>query len=294
MKSPIISHLLVLLATFLVGGSFIVSQKLSGIVNPISLNLLRFVYASIFLAPFIVFKKEYRVRIIPSFQRAMIISFFYSLFFIGLFKSLEYTTALNTGTIFTLVPLLTAIFSIFAFKQSISIKQFIVYFVGIVGTIVVVFKGNLELLLNLSLNKGDILFSFAVISMALYSISGKYLYRENDKLIVLVFMTLTGGCIWMGAALVALDIPLGWGKIENEFFWYMTYLSLLATLLTSYLYHRAIVNIGPKKVMAYVYLNPAAIALLLFAFEGVIIPLWSAIGIIISSITTKILLTMQD
>ncbi len=76
----------------------------------------------------------------------MIISFFYSVFFIGLFTSLEYTTALNTGTIFTLVPLLTAFLSIIVFKQKIPFKQYLVYFIGILGTCIVVFKGNLELL----------------------------------------------------------------------------------------------------------------------------------------------------
>ena len=73
-------------------------------------------------------------------------------------------------------------------------------------------------------------------------------------------------------------------------FWYITYLSLAATLVTSYLYHRAIVTIGPKKVMAYVYLNPAVIAILLFLFESGIITTWVAVGILISSLATFILL----
>ena len=58
MKS-IQSHLLVLLATFLVAGSFIASQKISGIIDPISLTLYRFVFATLLLAPFIFFQKKY-------------------------------------------------------------------------------------------------------------------------------------------------------------------------------------------------------------------------------------------
>jgi len=213
--------------------------------------------------------------------------------FIGRFKCLQYTTALNTGTIFTLVPLLTAIFALLVFKEHIYSKQVLIYFLGIVGTTIVVFKGDMELFLSLSLNNGDILFAFATISMALYSISGKYFYKKDDHLIVLVFMTLVGGSIWMVLALIFFDIPLEWGKIEGELFLYMTYLSIAATLVTSYLYHRAIVNIGPKKVMAYVYLNPATIALLLFIFEKVTIPFGSIIGIVISSLATIVLLTKR-
>lgn len=290
MSKDLNAHLIILVATFLVGGSFIVSQKLSGIIDPISINLLRFIIASLALAPLIFIKKEFRKKVIPTFKRAMIISFFYSAFFIGLFTSLEYTTALNTGTIFTLVPLLTAFFAIFVFKQKISSKQYLIYFIGIIGTSIVVFKGSLDMFLSLSLNKGDILFLFSISSMALYSICAKYFYKEDDKMIVLVFMTLVGGSIWMALALFFLNIPLEWNKIDNTQFLYVAYLSIAATLITSYLYQKGTVILGPRKVMAYIYLNPATIAILLFVFEFKLINIWMIIGIIISSFATFILL----
>ncbi len=290
MSKDLNAHLIILVATFLVGGSFIVSQKLSGIIDPISINLLRFIIASLALAPFVFIKKEFRKKVIPTFKRAMIISFFYSAFFIGLFTSLEYTTALNTGTIFTLVPLLTAFFAIFVFKQKISSKQYLIYFIGIIGTSIVVFKGSLDMFLSLSLNKGDILFLFSISSMALYSICAKYFYKEDDKMIVLVFMTLVGGSIWMALALFFLNIPLEWNKIDNTQFLYVAYLSIAATLITSYLYQKGTVILGPRKVMAYIYLNPATIAILLFVFEFKLINIWMIIGIIISSFATFILL----
>ena len=104
MTKNIKAHLLVLLATFLIAGSFIASQKLSGVIDPISLTLCRFVFASLILAPFIVFNKKYRTKVLTTLPKGMIIGLFYSLYFIGLFKALESTTALNTGTLFTLVP----------------------------------------------------------------------------------------------------------------------------------------------------------------------------------------------
>lgn len=284
------AHILIILATFLVGGSFIVSQKLSGIVDPISITLLRFIIASVVLAPFVLIKKEFRVKIIPTFKRAMIISFFYSFFFIGLFTSLEYTTALNTGTLFTLVPLLTALLSIAVFKQKIPYKQYIVYFLGILGTCIVVFKGSLQLFLNFSLNYGDIIFLFAIISMALYSISAKYFYKQDDELIVLVFMTLVGGSIWMGISLIFLGIPLQWEKLGNMQFVYLGYLSIAATLITSYLYQKVTVVLGPKKVMSYTYLNPAAITILLFIISSQVLSLWVVVGILVSTLATIVLL----
>jgi drug/metabolite transporter (DMT)-like permease len=290
MNENIKAHILVIIATFLIAGSFIVSKKLSGIIDPISLTLLRFVFASIVLAPIIFIKQKYRSKVVQTFKRALVISLFYSLYFIGLFKALEYTTALNTGTLFTLVPLLTAVFAIFVFKQKITIFQFIVYLVGIVGTCIVVFKGDFQLFLNLSLNYGDIIFLFAIIAMAFYSISAKHFYKEGDEVLVLTFMTLIGGIIWMGLALVFLDIPLQWEKINDDLFLYMCYLAIAATLFTVYLNQKATIILGPKKVMSYIYINPAAIAILMALFYSQTIGLWIVFGILISSLSTFILL----
>ncbi|MGB5868230.1 MAG: DMT family transporter [Arcobacteraceae bacterium] len=288
------SHLLVLFATFLVAGSFIASQKISGIIDPISLTLYRFVFATLLLAPFIFFQKKYRIKVVSTFTRALTISLFYVLYFIGLFKALETTNALNTGTLFTIVPLITSVLAIFILKQKMNFKQLYTYLIGIVGTCIVIFKGDLELLLAFSLNQGDIIFLFATTSMAFYSISTKYFHKKDDELLVLVFMTLVGGCIWMFLALNILDIPLQWGKIEGVSFYYMLYLVIGATLMTVYLYQQASINLGPKKVMAYVYLNPVAIALLLFILEGVSISLIESIGIIISAFATYILLKQKQ
>lgn len=293
MSKNLNAHFIILIATFLVGGSFIVSQKLSGIIDPISITLLRFIIASLLLAPIVFFNQKYIEKIISTFKRAMIISFFYSIYFIGMFKALEFTTALNTGTIFTLVPLLTALFSIFVFKQKISFNQYLIYLIGIIGTCMVIFKGNLELFLSLSLNKGDVIFVFSTFCMALYSISAKYFHKQDDELVVLVFMTLVGGIIWMSLALVLFDVPLDWQKISSKEFLYLGYLTVFATLVTSYLYQKGTIVLGPKKVMAYVYLNPASIVVLSFLIEFKSINFWMFLGILISSFATLILLKKE-
>jgi len=287
------AHLFVLIATFLIALSFIISEKLSGILDPISLTLYRFVFASVVLSPVILMRKKYRSKIRQSFKKAMIISFFYSLYFIGLFKALEFTSSLNTATLFTLTPFITAVFSIVIFQQKLTIFQVFVYIVGIVGTCMVVFKGDLEQFLNFTLSYGDIIFLIAIIFMSLYSISVKYFYKEDDEVLTITFMTLIGGCFWMGAALIIFDIPLQWQKIEGELFLYMTYLSVGATLFTVYFYQKATIVIGPKKLMAYIYINPAFTAISLFVFEGHGISFGSKVGIFISVIVTIIILTKK-
>ncbi len=152
------SHLFVSLATLIIAGSFIVSEKLSSLVNPVSLTLLRFVGAAAILLPIVLYKAEWRNRVPSTLPRAMIISLFFSIYFFCLFESLKTTTSLNTGTLFTLVPFTTAFLSFFIFKDKISKTKMIAYMFGVLGTTWVIFDGRLDLLLSFSLNSGDFIF----------------------------------------------------------------------------------------------------------------------------------------
>lgn len=290
MSNEFKAHIMVLLATFLVAGSFILSKKLAGIVHPISLTLLRFTIATFVLAPFVLFHAKKRTLIFSTFPRAMLISFFYVLYFLLFFKALEYTDALSTGTLYTLVPLVTAILCIFFFRDRIPLKQLFIYICGIIGTLIVVFKGDIQLLLRFSLGQGEFIFLGAVVSMALYSIFMKIVHKKEDDMSVLVLMTLLSGTLWLLGAKMLWNIPLEWQNLSMKDLSYLLYLSIIATFITAYLYQRGTVLIGPKKVMAYIYLSPASIALLLYFFEGATLSTEVCVGIVISTIATFLLL----
>lgn len=282
------AHIYVLIATFLVAGSFIATQKLADVVNPFSLTLLRFVGSVVILSPIILIRKQYRDKVISTIPRAMVISFFYALYFMTMFESLKTTTVLNTGTLYTLVPLLTAILAFFIFKEEIGIKKFIVYIVGLLGTIWVVFRADISELIAFSLNSGDYIYLVGVVSMAIYSITMKLMYRDDNPF-VLVFCTLLGGAIWMGLAMIIFEKPLNWHMIDNDLVYYMAYLVIGTTIITLYLYQKTTIILGPTKVMSYIYLNPIAVAFLAWLInsskiESIVIP-----GIIISCIATVIL-----
>ncbi len=256
--------------------------------NPVSLTLLRFVGAAAILLPIVLYKPEWRNRIPSTLPRAMIISLFFSIFFICLFESLKTTTSLNTGTLYTLVPFTTAFLSLFIFKDKISKTKLVAYLFGALGTTWVVFDGQLEMLLSFSLNTGDFIFLGGALAMCLYSISMKFLYR-NDHMLVLVFCILLGGSIWMALALILTEQPLQWHLIRGYSIIHMLYLVIFATLTTVYLYQKSTVVLGPSKVMAYIYLNPASVGMLLILVDQVVIPLIVLPGILISVVVTIIL-----
>lgn len=293
MNERLSAHLYVLLATILISGSFLASQKLANVIDPISLTLYRFVLALIFLSPVIIFSKNRLKNVFKILPKAMVVSLVYTLYFIGMLRSLENTTVLNTGAIYTLVPLMTAVLCIFFFKEKIALKQLFIYILGIISTCIVVFQADFILFLTLSLNKGDIIFLIASLSMALYPVFIKLLYSKKDELLVLVFATLLGGIIWMSLTMQILNIPYNWNKIELNHFYSLLYLVLATTILTLFLYQKATLILGAKKIMAYIYLNPAFVAIIMFLLEGQTISFGVFLGILLSAFATIIILRQK-
>ena len=281
-------HLLSLLVTALVAGSFLSSEKLSGVINPFSLTLLRFLLSALVLLPFILTKKRFLKIAKNVFPRSLIMSLFFAIFFICMFMALETTTALNTGTLYTLVPFITAIVSVFLFKEKLSIPMLGVYLLGAIGTCWVIVSGNLETLFRLNLNKGDILFLLGCISKVCFSVSMKVFHR-GEETIVTVFCTLLGGAFWMMLALFVFHQPLDWFALNAELALHMLYLALFATLVSTFIIHKTTIVLGPAKVMAYIYLSPVFVAFIILLFQGKSIPTAVYPGIALSIFSTVIL-----
>jgi len=289
MNDQLKSHLMVLLATFLIAGSFLASARLAGVINPFSLTLMRFIASFVLLLPLVLSRRDWRRSIVPILPRATVISFFYAMFFACLFEALKTTTSLNTGTLYTLVPFMTALLCLVFLRQPIGAQTLMIYVLGAASACWVIFEGQLDRLLAFSLNQGDWLFLGGSLLICGYSLSMKLLYRRTDPMPVLVFCILFTGAVWMGGALLVLGYPLDWHRIHAEHLAAMSYLVVGSTLFTVYLYQRSTVALGPRRVMAYIYLNPAAIAVLLWWFEGVTIPTIVIPGIVLCSLATLLL-----
>jgi drug/metabolite transporter (DMT)-like permease len=288
MNKYFIGHLQVVLATFLIAGSFIASADISQELHPISLNLMRFFIAALVLAPFIVLKKNALKQLKNVLPRSMVISFFYCSYFACVFAAMLTTTTLNVGSIYTLTPLITALLSIIVFKQSFAFKTLVIYLLGVVGTLWAIFGGSFERFLMLNLNQGDLIISGGVLCMAGYTISMKALYRQDD-VTIMTFANLLCGIIWMSIAASIGDISLEWHQLESRYYPSMAYLAIAATFLTSYLYQKASTVLQPVNVASYIYLNPLCVALLsmIILKEHVDSILWW--GIAASAIATLIL-----
>jgi drug/metabolite transporter (DMT)-like permease len=255
------AHLGMLLWALLIAVSFSAAAQVNQAIDPILLTGLRLLCCALAFLPLLLFKGDTTMTVGGLFGHA-VLGMLLALYFGSLFEALRYTSAVNTGTMFTLVPLLTLLFEAFLIPDS-SLKQRVLpMLVAAVGAVLLVLKGA---------GPGELPSLYAVsvygagcLAMALYSPLSQRLKANSLKgrgpvgmtfwnmlfgaLFLLAFCGFSGG--WRSASLLtASDL------------WWLVYLALFATLATFWLLHRAIGVIAPSSVISYIYLSTLFITL---------------------------------
>jgi drug/metabolite transporter (DMT)-like permease len=259
-------HLLMFLCAVLVSGSFPVGAAISRDLDPAVLTLIRFTFASVLFAPFIWF----RYTLIVSFgalARYSLISATLVIFFWSMFLSLRYTTALNTSAIFTLVPGFAGIYAMVLNRERLGRARLIALFLGIVGALWIIFKGDAGLLADFCWNKGDLIFLVGCIFMGLYTPLVR-LFHRGEPMLQMAFWIMVTGTFWLLLLAGPKLIYVSWPDVSPRVWAGIGYLAVFSTIITFFLTQYAILFLGPTRVMAYSYLYPGLVLVLDLLFGG--------------------------
>lgn len=85
----------------------------------------------------------------------------------------HYTTAINLGIIQSAVPVYVLLGAYLVYKTSINALQGVGVLISIIGVMVITTKGDIELLLSLQLNKGDLIMLLACLMYSYYTLALK-------------------------------------------------------------------------------------------------------------------------
>ena len=103
------AHVGMLLWALLIAVSFSAAAQVSQAIDPILLTGLRLLCCALVFLPLLLFKGDTAMTARGLLGHA-VLGLLLALYFGSLFEALRYTSAVNTGTMFTLVPLLTLLF----------------------------------------------------------------------------------------------------------------------------------------------------------------------------------------
>lgn len=250
------------------GGSVPVAAKIAlEVFHPFTVVSLRFLFATIFLLPFVYKKKELNKHF---FQQLVGVAVIGSLNPILLFLALPFTTASVSPLIYAAVPTLTAIYLYLTQKQFISKRQTVGIVLGFSGVAQIILLPILQKHQNISAFYGNILILGAAIAFMLYGVWSK---KKQQQLLVsplaLTFyfslVTLLISVPFTGHELFLYGVS---AEISFRHMLSAVFVGIVGTGLFYIVYQYAL-KIGSEFVASlFTYLQPIATVLLAAVFLG--------------------------
>ena len=166
------AYIFLILATLFWSGNFIVGKAASLYeIPPFTLNFYRWTFAWLILAPFtlkeILSKKKYILNDIKLILILGITSI--TIFNSIVYYSLNFTQVISGVLMISTIPVMIIFFCWLLKIEKTNFYQILGVVFSLFGVLLIVTKANLEILLSLNFNRGDIWMVVAMFSWAMYS-----------------------------------------------------------------------------------------------------------------------------
>ena len=265
-------YVFALLATILWSGNFIVARDIKDIVDPYSLSFYRWLLATIILLPFAIVPLIKNIVIV---KRHFIYLSIVSILGVSLFNTLIYvashtSSALNLSIISITFPIIVIIISRVIFKEHIGINKFTGILIVLAGVLLLITRGDISVLVNITFNIGDLWVLLAAISFAVYSILLRY-KPKTLSMITFQLITFILGTMYL--------IPLFLWEYDTRVINEPTlnntisilYIAICSSLLAFIFWNKSIELLGATKAGMIYYTLPIFTGSLAFIFLDEII-----------------------
>ena len=286
MSKNTIAYILLIFATLFWSGNFIVGKAASLFeIPPFTLNFYRWLCAWLILAPFtlseIFQKRNYILENVKLITILGITSI--TIFNSIVYYSLNFTQVISGVLMISTIPVLIIFFSSIFNTEKTNFYQLTGVFFSLLGVIVIITKANLELLINLNFNKGDLWMAVAMFAWAIYSSLLKKKKHELSQ-ISLLQIIITLGLIFL-TPIYLLEMKMGYYvNLNISFILILAYVVIFPGLCSFLFWIKGISIIGANRSGIFLHLMPifsTFMAIIIFNEEFMFFHLIGAILIII-------------
>jgi drug/metabolite transporter (DMT)-like permease len=274
------NYFLLILATCLWGGNFVMGKALAGEVPPITLSLLRWITALLVLGPFYgkmvwenrrVYKNNWRMVTVLAMTG---VAGFNTLVYIAV----QYTSSINASLMNSTTPITILLFSIFFLREKFSILRSTGILLSLCGVLWIISYGSFEVLMGLRFNKGDLWMLLAVILWSFYSIAVKKssglfpshgIFTITIAISVLLLFPLSAVELFVYER----EILLSWSVL-----WGVLYFGIFASVVAFTSWNLAVSRLGPSRSASFLNLIPLFSAVFATLFIGEQIHMYHFIG----------------
>ena len=262
---PLLYFLAPLGAVLIWSGNMTINQLTVGAIAPSSIAFLRWVLALALLTPFLLRSAWHHRHIIRREWPKLAVL---GLLGMGLWQGLAYvaaetTSATNMGILAAMVPLLTVLLSALILRESPSLGGVGGGLLALFGVLVLLGRGDPLSLLELQVALGDLLMVVAATCYALYGVMLKRWPMELPPWILLYAQVVFAVLFLLPPYLMGPMTP-----IDGQNIWLILYAGIPASIITTFLWMRAIRQIGASQASIFINLMPLFSALIAMAFLG--------------------------
>ena len=258
-----------MLATLFWSGNFIVGKAASYFeIPPFTLNFYRWTFAWLILAPFTlkeIFQKK--DHILQNIKLILILGITSITIFNSIvYYSLNFTQVISGVLMISTIPVMIIFFSwVFNIERT-NIYQILGVIFSLLGVAIIVTKADLNILINLDFNKGDVWMVVAMFSWAMYSALMRKKKFELSQTSLLEVVISAGLILLLPAYLI--EMSLGFKlNVNIPFILTLSYVVLFPGLASFICWIKGIAIIGSNRSGIFLHLMPifsTVLAILIF------------------------------
>lgn len=264
-RQKLLGHGAMMLFALLIAGSFSLGARAAPHVDSAALNAVRFLFGVALmgaLAIAVVPSGAARIRRLPpAAWRFAVLGALMATYFLTMFVALQFTHPVATGAVFTLIPLMSAVFGYLTLGQRVRPVVALSLLIAAAGSVWVIFRGDLNALLAFQIGRGEAIFFVGCAAHALYAPLVKR-FSRGEPLALTTFWTLAATGLWIVLIGAGSIVSTDWPALPAVVWLAIGYLAVFATAVTFLLVQFASLRLPAAKVMSYGYLTPSFIILL--------------------------------
>lgn len=248
-------HLAMLLFSALVAGSFALGVLAANELAPSALNAVRFWIATFVVGAAVMMTGGVQRKSLNAPWRYPLLALPFVIYFVLMFEGLKTAPAVSAAAVFTLTPIMSAVFGWMLLRQRTNARMFMALIIGGIGAIWVIFRADIAALLNFDVGRGEAIYFVGCIAHAIYTPLVAKMNR-GERAVEFTFLTLVAGSIlltiWAAPELASAN----WSSLPTIVWMTILYTAIFASAATFTLLQFAALRLPSSKVMAYTYLTP--------------------------------------
>ena len=269
MSKNYLAYTFLIFATLFWSGNFIVGKFATLYeVPPMSLNVLRWISVWIILLPFTF--KEILGNLVYIKKKILVIGFMgvitISLFNSVVYYALNYTQIINAVLVLAAIPAATIFLSSIMKIEKTNLFQILGLVLSIIGIGAIISNGEVERILSLSFNKGDLWMIVCVLSWSLYTTLLKKNKFKFSQFTLIQLMVSVGLLFLIPQYFYEQSIGLE-VRYNKAFFLILFYVVMFPAIAAYYFWQKGIEIIGPNRSSMFIQLMPlfsAVMAIIIF------------------------------